>query len=57
MLIIHNKKKGGKVVKRKTKARRGVEKDDLKGGVCGLWSRMPTQGQRRPGSWFNIQNE
>lgn len=53
-------------MERKTKAGRGKEsskkkkkkkKDDLKGGVCGLLCRMPTQGQRRPRSWFNIQNE
>lgn len=29
---------------------------DLKGGVCGLLCGMPTQGRRRPGSPFNIQN-
>lgn len=50
-------------MKRKTKAGRGKESskkkkgkkkrgDDLKGGVCGLLCRMPTQGQRRPGSRF-----
>lgn len=50
------------MVKRKTKAGKGKERgkkkrDDLNGGVCGLLCRMPAQGQRRPGSQFNIQNE